>query len=296
MDFAPGPVGRLLEQVVSRIDGYVASRVEDDVLDWINGLIAQQDEFGFDDYGFQPDFLRYIMPFAQWVYRSYFRTEVHGIENIPDGRVLVIANHSGQIPIDGMVIGSASIFDRRPPRLLRAMVERYVPTLPFLSYWFARMGQVVGTPENCRRLLARDEAIMVFPEGVAGISKTFDKRYQLQRFGYGFMRLALEMDTPIVPVAVIGAEEQAPALANSERLGQLIGAPSFPITPTFPLLGPLGLLPLPVRYRLYFGEPMRFEGYSDDEDQVVGAHVAKVREAIAGLIARGLSERTSVFF
>jgi 1-acyl-sn-glycerol-3-phosphate acyltransferase len=260
MDFAPGPVGRLLEQVVSRIDGYVASRVEDDVLDWIDGLIAQQDEFGFDDYGFQPDFLRYIMPFAQWVYRSYFRTEVHGIENIPDGRVLVIANHSGQIPIDGMVIGSASIFDRRPPRLLRAMVERYVPTLPFLSYWFARMGQVVGTPENCRRLLARDEAIMVFPEGV------------------------------------IGAEEQAPALANSERLGQLIGAPSFPITPTFPLLGPLGLLPLPVRYRLYFGEPMRFEGYSDDEDQVVGAHVAKVREAIAGLIARGLSERTSVFF
>ena len=297
MDFPQGPFSGVLEPLFQQMDGYVRRRIPDEVIEWVDGLIEEQDEFGFDPYGFQPDFLKYMLPFGQWLVRTYFRAETFGIENIPEsGRVLVIANHSGQIPIDGMVIVSAAVFDREPPRMLRSMVEKYVPTLPFLSYIFARTGQVVGTPENCRRLLNREEAILVFPEGVGGISKTFDKRYQLQRFGHGFMRLALETDTPIVPCAVIGGEEQAPALANSKRIASLIGAPSFPITPLFPLLGPLGLIPLPVRYRLHCGEPLTFEGDPHDEDQVVGEKVQRVKDAISKLIDHGLEQRTSVFF
>jgi 1-acyl-sn-glycerol-3-phosphate acyltransferase len=209
---------------------------------------------------------------------------------------MVVANHSGQIPIDGLVTVAAAVLQRKPPRMLRAMVEKWVPTLPFISYFMARCGQVVGTPENCQRLLERDEGILVFPEGVRGISKTFDQRYHLQPFGYGFMRIALESQTPIVPLAVVGAEEQMPALANSQTLARLVGAPSFPITPLFPWLGPLGLLPLPVRYRLYFGEPMSFTGDPNDEDRMIGAKVDEVSRAVQGLIDRGLAERSSVFW
>lgn len=283
-------------RVFRLLDRHIEKSTEPEVLEWIDGLIKKQDEFGFDPFGLQPTFVRYVLPFARTVIERYFRVQTFGIENIPDGRVLVVSNHSGQIPIDGLVIVTTCVLERRPPRLLRTMIEKWVPNLPFLSYMFARCGQVVGTPENCRRLLGRDEGILVFPEGVRGVSKTFDKRYQLASFGLGFMRLALEYDTPIVPMAVIGAEEQAPALHNSRRIARVLGLPGFPITPTFPWLGPLGLIPLPVRYRLYFGEPLRFEGNPDDVDKVINKKVEVVRDAIKGLIQRGLDERSSVFW
>jgi len=274
----------------------VGERIEDDVREWLDELSRQQDEFGFDPFGFQPEYLKYVIPMAQWVYRHYFRVETFGIDNVPEGRVLVVSNHSGQIPIDGMVIVSACLLDRKPPRMLRSMIEKWVPTLPFVSYFFARCGQVVGTPENCRVLLQRDEGILVFPEGVRGISKTYDHRYRLEPFGLGFMRLALENDTPVVPMAVIGAEEQAPAIFNARRIAKYLGMPSFPVTPTFPWLGPAGMMPYPVRYRLYFGEPMKFDGDPDDEDAVVLAKVQTVRKAVQALIDQGLKERTSIFF
>ena len=151
------------------------------------------------------------------------------------------------------------------PRLVRSMVEYFVPTVPFASYLFARWGQITGTPENCRRLLAAEEAVLVFPEGTRGISKNFSRRYQLAEFGKGFLRLALEMRAPIVPIAVIGAEEQAPAI-NVKPLARLFGAPSFPVVPYPPFLP---LVPLPVKYRLYFGEPIRMTGDPDDDDEVL---------------------------
>jgi len=293
----PGPQNKgLLDRLLRYVDGVVEDRVPDEIMDWVESLQKKQDEFGFDPFGFQPDFLKYVLPFAQFLLRKYFRTESFGIENIPEGRVLIVANHSGQIPIDGVVICSSALFDRKPPRMLRSMVEKFVPTIPFASYFFARTGQVVGTPENCVRLLDREEAILVFPEGVGGISKTFDKRYQLQRFGLGFMRLALRTNTPIVPLAVIGAEEQAPAFHNAKKVGGVLGMPAFPLTPTFPWLGPLGLLPYPVRYRLHFGEPLTFEGEPDDADRVMQEKVDVVKDAISGLIAAGLEQRSGVFF
>ncbi len=252
-------------------------------------------ELGVDPFGYDPKMIKYAAAPVIWLYENYFRVLAHGIENVPEGRVLLIANHSGQLPFDGMMIGASMVMERDPPRIVRSMVERFVPRLPYVSVFFSRVGQIVGTPDNCRRLLNRDEAILVFPEGARGISKTIDKRYQLQRFGTGFMRLALETNTPIVPVAVVGAEEQAPSLYNLRSLAKAMHMPAFPVTPTFPLMGPLGLVPLPTRYRIYFGEPLSFKGYGDEEDEYIEARVHKVKEEINRMIQRGLAERQGIF-
>jgi 1-acyl-sn-glycerol-3-phosphate acyltransferase len=171
------------------------------------------------------------------------------------------------------------------------MVEKFVPTLPFASYLMSRWGQITGTPENCRRLLEADETILVFPEGAKGISKPFSRRYQLQEFGLGFIRLALQTGTPIVPVSVIGAEEQAPAV-NVRPLARLLGSPSFPVMPIPPFIP---IVPLPVKYRLYFGEPQRFTGDPDDDDEVIEGYVRKVKNSIQSMIQIGLKERKHVF-
>jgi 1-acyl-sn-glycerol-3-phosphate acyltransferase len=188
------------------------------------------------------------------------------------------------------------IVDAEPPRMVRSMVETWVPTLPVLSWFFPRVGQIVGTRENCQRLLEREEPILAFPEGVRGISKTFAKRYQLEDFGLGFMRLALRTGAPVVPVAVVGAEEQIPSFISFKPLAKLMGAPAFPVTPTFPWLGPLGILPLPVKYRIHFGKPMHFSGDPDAEDEVVGEKVKQVRRTIQRMLRDGLKARKNVFW
>jgi 1-acyl-sn-glycerol-3-phosphate acyltransferase len=250
----------------------------------------QGNEYGVDPFGLDLDFaLSAVGPFV-WLYQHYFRVETHGLEQVPEGRVLLIANHSGQLPADGAMIGTALLTQATPPRIVRAMVEKWVPTLPFISMFFSRIGQIVGTPENCRRLLEQDEAILVFPEGVKGISKLYPKRYQLQEFGLGFMRLALETNTPIVPIAVVGGEEQAPAFVDLKPIAKLLGFPAFPITPT-------GLpFPLPVKYRIYFGAPLRFEGRADDDDVELEKKVKVVKATIQAMLERGLAERKAVFW
>ncbi|MFN2164900.1 MAG: 1-acyl-sn-glycerol-3-phosphate acyltransferase, partial [Anaerolineae bacterium] len=169
----------------------------------LESLQARLNEFGVDPFGFDPEMVKYAAPFVHFFYRTYFRVETHGIENVPAGRVLLIGNHSGQIPIDGAMIVGSMLLDATPPRMVRSMVETWVPSLPLLSYLFLRWGQIVGTRENCRMLLEADEAILAFPEGVRGINKPFSRRYQLQEFGLGFMRLALMTGAPVVPVAVV---------------------------------------------------------------------------------------------
>jgi 1-acyl-sn-glycerol-3-phosphate acyltransferase len=253
-------------------------------------LARPANEYGVDPYGFDLDYaVGALAPFL-WLYRKYFRVQVHGIESFPpEGRMLVVANHSGQLPFDAAMLGVALLLELDPPRFARALVEKWVPTLPFISTFYARLGQVVGTPENCRRLLLAGEVLTVFPEGVRGLNKPWSQRYRLQEFGAGFMRLALECDAPVVPVGVVGAEEQAPSLLNLAPLARLLSMPAFPITPT-------GLpFPLPTRYHLWFGEPMRFTGPPDDEDAVLEAKVAAVRTAVQGLVDRGLRERPGIF-
>jgi 1-acyl-sn-glycerol-3-phosphate acyltransferase len=266
-----------------------------EIADRVRKVPTHVNEFGFDDYGMEIAAVRRSVLPAALLYRYYFRAETFGIGRIPPGRVLLISNHAGQLPFDAMMLGVATLLEAEPPRIARGMGEFWIPQLPFVNWLASRSGALVGTPENCTQLLEAGECVMVFPEGVRGMNKTFDQRYRLQRFGTGFMRLALETHSPIVPVGIVGSEEQQPGLWNLARLGRVLGMPAFPITPTFPLLGPLGLFPLPVRYRIHFGEPMVFEGDSADEDAVIEAKVEEVRAAISGLLERGCAARTGIF-
>lgn len=276
-----------------RLRAALPATPDDDIAGRTQALVVHGNEFGFDPFGLSRDHVRSAAHVARWLYRYYFRAAARGVENIPaHGRVLFVSNHSGQLPFDGLVIGAACFLEPEQPRLPRAMVEYFVPSVPFASYLFARWGQITGTPENCRRLLAAEEAVLVFPEGARGISKPFSKRYQLAEFGKGFLRLALEMRTPIVPVAVIGAEEQAPAF-NIRPLARLFGMPSFPVVPYPPFMP---LVPLPVKYRLYFGEPMTFTGDPDDDDEILDDQVKTVKNRIQSMIQLGLRERAHVFW
>jgi 1-acyl-sn-glycerol-3-phosphate acyltransferase len=232
---------------------------------------------------------------AAILYRYYFRVETFGIGRVPTGRVLLISNHAGQLPFDGMMLGTAMVLEADPPRIARAMGEYWIPRIPFFNVAATRAGNLVGTPENCVALLEAGEAVMVFPEGVRGMNKPFTERYQLQRFGLGFMRLALETGTPIVPVGIVGSEEQQPGIANLAGLGRLLGMPALPITLGFPWLGPLGMLPLPVRYRIHFGEPLHFEGYPSEEDAAIQDRVDQVKAEISALLEHGRENRRGIF-
>jgi 1-acyl-sn-glycerol-3-phosphate acyltransferase len=253
-------------------------------------------EYGYDPFGADPRWgLSVTLPLAL-VYRHWLRVDTRGIERVPEGRVLLVANHAGNtFAWDGAMLGTAMLLEARPPRMVRGMAEYYLPQLPFFGVFMHRLGSVVGTRENCVQLLEHEEAVMVFPEGARGFVKTWRHRYRLQRFGLGFMRLALETETPIVPVGIVGAEEQSPAFVDLKWLGRLVGSPAFPITPLFPWLGLAGFLPLPVRFRIRFGEPVRFEGEPDEEDAAVERKVEVVKDAIRDLVAEGLADRSSWF-
>ena len=272
------------EALIERADPELIARIDAIPRDNLN-------EFGVDPFGYDPEALKLVAPVAAWFYRHYFRCEVHGMENVPEsGRFLLIGNHSGQLPFDAFMIASAMLLDAPNPRVMRSMVERWSAELPFISSLFVRMGQVVGDPAVCRMLLRSDEAVLVFPEGARGINKLFAQRYQLSEFGHGFMRLALQTRSPIVPVALVGAEEQAPSVADIKPLARAMGLPAFPLI--VPQLLPL---PLPVKYRIWFGEPLYFEGDGDDDDDVVAAHVKKVRHTIQRMLEHGLMQREGIF-
>ena len=274
----------------------VVSALNEEIAARLRRMPTQLNEYGYDPWGLNIDAMRRSLVVTTLLYRHYFRAETHGVEHLPNGRVLVIANHAGQIALDAAMIGTATILEREPPRIVRGMGEYWLPTVPFLNLLMSRTGSVVGTPKNCADLLRNEEAVIAFPEGVRGVNKLFSERYRLQPFGLGFMRMALATRTPIVPVAVVGSEEQAPAIANLMSVARLLGLPAFPITLTWPLLGPLGLVPLPVKYRIYFGKPLRFDGNPDDEDAVIDKKVAKVVGTIQTMLDRGLRERPGIFF
>lgn len=291
----PGGIWGTLTDLIGAFQPMSVRRLGQEIDRRIDEIPISLNEYGFDRYGFHPDtFRRTALPSAL-LYRHYFRVETHDIDRVPEGRVLLICNHAGQLPFDGAMLGMAMLLEADPPRLARPMAEYWVSQLPFVSEMAARTGSMVGTRENCIHMLEQGECVMVFPEGVRGMNKLYSQRYQLQRFGLGFLRLALQTDTPIVPVALVGSEEQQPGLANLQPLARLLGMPALPITPTFPWLGPLGLLPLPVRYHFYFGEVLRFQGDPLDEDAVIQRHVDVVRASIESMFARGRRERRGIF-
>lgn len=239
--------------------------------------------FGFDPWGYNERTARRTLAAGAWLYHRYFRAQAFGLEQVPrEGRVLLVANHSGQLPVDGLLIGVALATNTLAPRACRPMIERFFPNVPFVAPWLTESGAVIGEPLNCARMLDRDEAVLVFPEGARGSGKLWKQRYQLQRFGTGFMHLAMRHGAPIIPVGVVGCEESMPSFANIKPLARMFGLPYFPLCPSY--------LPLPSRVILNFGAPMHFDADYDSEQQVA-ERVEHVRERIRALIAQGLHQR-----
>jgi len=277
-----------------------AARAADDFsLRWLGGDFAQRSEelrkrYPIDPYGLDVRTVEAAARLCALFHRFYFRTEIHGVDRVPEGRVVIAANHSGQVPIDAAILGCALFFDAPRPRLVRAMVDRWVANVPLVSTFFSKIGSVIGSREAAAKLLDNDEALLVFPEGIRGISKPFTRRYQLQPFGHGFLRIALETNSPILPVAIIGAEEQYINFGNSERLARWLKMPVYPLIPQ--MYVPFGQVPLPTKYRLYFGEPLRFRGRADADSNQIADQVHVVQEAIQDQLSLGLRQRRGVFF
>lgn len=237
---------------------------------------------GYDRWGFNTETTLLGLGAAKKVYDHFYQTQAFGLENVPpQGRALIIANHSGYLPMDAVLIGVALATNPHGPRLPRAMMERFLPTVPYLGNLLNAVGAVVGEVQNCVDMLREEEAIMVFPEGVRGTGKGYRKRYQLQRFGNGFLHLAIETNTPIIPVGVVGCEESFPMIGNIAPLARLLDIPYVPVA--LPV-------PLPAKVTLHFGKPLRFTGPIDNE-QAIACHVGSVKTAINGLIAEGLALR-----
>lgn len=260
--------------------------VDPEVEERVNQLDLPFNKFGFDPLGVSRQHLIWFHSLLAWMYRNYFQVTSHDIQNVPDhGRVMLIANHSGGIPVDAGMILSSLLLDHNPPRHVHGMVEKFAQKWPVVSMWFNRIGQLTGLPEHAIRLLETDRALMVFPEGVRGVGKLYKQRYTLQRFGTGFMRLALQTGTPIVPVGFVGGEETLKVMHNSEFLAKLSGSPTWPV--------PKHILPipLPVACDAYFGKPLVFEGDGTESDEVIEGYVQDVRKEIYLLLGRGLVER-----
>lgn len=286
--------GKVFDAAKRRAESLSRKMLGDDFEERVEWLRRRYAAMGGDPFGLDPEVAKSAVTVLSFFHRLYFRTETYGIDNVPEKRALLVANHSGQIPIDGAILGSSLFLDMNPPRVGRAMIEKWAVSLPFASTFFNKVGQVVGVPENARRLLEMDELLLVFPEGVRGIAKPFSKRYQLQDFGNGFMRLAIETDTPIIPVAIVGAEEQYVNLGNLEWAAKALGIPAFPMVPQ--LLVPGGQLPLPMKYRIYFGEPLRFRGDPHDEETVIADKAWLVKQTIQDMLNRALVDRKDYFY
>ena len=253
--------------------------------DWVEAGVAT------DPLGLSPAWVRRAFPFFFALHRLYFRVSGEGRRHIPaEGPAVLVANHGGVLPFDGAMLVMDVLLHSDPPRLPRALVDRFVGRLPWLREAFPRVGQVVGTRESFRRLLAAGELVLVFPEGTPGIAKPLPRRHRLERFHPGFVQEALRARVPVIPVAIVGADRQQPVLTDLRPLARVLGLPFFPVTPTFPWLGPLGLLPLPVHYHLVYGEPLRFyERHGPeaaDDRQLTERLATRVRCALQRILDR----------
>lgn len=268
----------------------------------VQRLLASREAREIDEFGFDQAFLEPLWPLAKWFHDNYFRVESEGLDNIPaEGRALLVANHSGTLPYDGAMVVAAVRFQHPSQRHVRALVEDFIYHLPFLGMFMSRVGAVRACQENALRLLENDQLTLVFPEGVKGIGKLYAKRYRLQRFGRGgAVRLAAAGRAPMVPVAIVGAEESMPLLSKVSWLARPLGLPYIPVTPTLPWLGPVGLIPFPTKWTIDFGEPIDLSVYGPGElerDRVTLNRVnEELRSSVQALIDKRLATRKSVLF
>ncbi|WP_345577842.1 lysophospholipid acyltransferase family protein [Streptomyces prasinosporus] len=259
-------------------------------------------DYEVDDFGYDEELTdQVLMSLLRPMYEKYFRVEVKGIENVPsEGGALIVANHSGTLPLDGLMM-QVAVHDHHPAgRHLRLLAADLVFMLPVVNELARKLGHTLACAEDAERLLAQGELVGVMPEGFKGIGKPFGERYKLQRFGRGgFVSTALRHGVPIVPCSIVGAEEIYPMIGNAKTLARLLGFPYFPLTPTFPWLGPLGAIPLPTKWTIQFGEAIPTDGYPLEaaEDPMLMFNLTdQVREQIQHTLYKLLVQRRSVFF
>ncbi|MFD0226323.1 lysophospholipid acyltransferase family protein [Streptomyces hirsutus] len=259
-------------------------------------------DYAVDDFGYDEELTdQVLMSLLRPMYEKYFRVEVKGIENIPsEGGALIVANHSGTLPLDGLMM-QVAVHDNHPAdRHLRLLAADLVFMLPVVNELARKLGHTLACAEDAARLLEQGELVGVMPEGFKGLGKPFADRYKLQRFGRGgFVSTALRARTPIIPCSIVGAEEIYPMIGNARTVARLLGFPYFPLTPTFPWLGPLGAIPLPTKWTIQFGEPIHTESYPPEaaEDPMLMFNLTdQVREQIQHTLYKLLVQRRSVFF
>jgi len=263
-------------------------------------LARRGPDYAVDEFGFDAQWTESFLPVFMALYRDYWRVETTGVENVPAaGRALLVANHAGVLPWDGTMIKTALFAEHPHPRHVRALVASLFMGMPTLSWFLRRTGQTVGHPDDTRRLLDRDELVLVFPEGVRGTGKTFKERYRLRRFGRGgFVSTAIRARAPIIPISVVGSEEIYPMVGDLRPVARFFGLPYFPVTPFWPWLGPLGMIPLPSKWRIQFHPPIHVEDHpphAADDQHLVMALSGEVRDTIQEGIYDNLKRRRGVF-
>jgi len=256
--------------------------IDDEVRERVDRLDIPFNRYGIDPYGIDREYVAAFFSLMKQFYRPYLRVDVEGIEQVPaEGRAMLVGNHSGGVALDGAMVLTSLILDRDPPRLAMGMAEKFINRFPVMSPVINKIGQLTGLPEHAVRLLEDDRLLMVFPEGARGTSKLYTERYSLVRFGTGFIRLALQTRTPIVPLAFVGGGDAIPTIANLTTVGKLMGLPYLPVTPW-------GVaLPRPVKCSIHYGAPMVFEGDGDEADDVILGYVGQVKQRVAELLAQG---------
>jgi 1-acyl-sn-glycerol-3-phosphate acyltransferase len=238
--------------------------------------------WGVDPYGVSRKHLRLFMRLVGTFFYDYFQTSIEGLEHVPkQGRVMIVCNHSGGYAVDAGMLIAACFFCMDPPRLAQAMAEKFLSRLPFASLWTNRTGHVTGLPEHAIRLLEEERLLLVFPEGARGTEKLYHQRHSLVDFGTGFVRLALETRTPIIPAAFVGGGEAVPTVLNLYALGRLLGVPYIPVTPY------LVPLPLPVPLQIRFGAPIELSGSGTEDDNAILDKVNDVKQRISELLEAG---------
>jgi len=249
------------------------------------------------DQGFDPKFCQAVEPLLEFLWARYFRVSLTGIENIPTtGPALLVANHSGGVPYDGTLLMYGLRRDHPAHRFVRALVASFPFRLKHMAPVVSRYGGVRASMENGEALLREGNLVAVFPEGLRGVGKLFRERYRLTRFGRGgFVRLARQTSAPIIPIAIVGAEEIHPVVGKLTTVARPFGLPFIPITPTFPILGPLGMLPLPTKWSIRIGPPIQVDGNLTSEAATL-AQAEEVRKTVDSMIAEMLVQRRSIFW
>lgn len=281
------PDGEIVLERIAELLGFLRRRIRGDY---------EIDELGYDRELNET----VLMPPSRMLYRHWFRVEMRGIEHIPDtGAALIVSNHSGVLPVDQMML-QVGVLDEHPAhRHLRLLGADLVYALPVLSHVARKSGHALACPQDADRLLAAGELVGVCPEGYKGLGKPFSQRYHLQRFGRGgFAASAIRAGVPIIPCAIVGAEEIFPMIGNARPLARLFGFPYFPITPLFPWLGLLGMIPLPSKWLIGFAEPIatdRLDSGAADDPATVFEVSDQVRETIQQMLYKLLLERGEPF-